>query len=70
MSEVSIEEGIGVINYMAPEIVSKIPYVGFPVDIWAAGVVLYAMLSGDFPYKGFYYYHHIIHYYYLFYSYL
>ncbi len=40
---------------MAPEIVSKIPYVGFPVDIWAAGVVLYAMLSGDFPYKGFYY---------------
>lgn len=37
---------------MAPEIVRKIYYEGFMADIWAAGVVLYAILSGDFPFKG------------------
>ena len=39
---------------MAPEIINKQYYSGPQVDIWAAGVVLYAMLTGDFPFKGIY----------------
>jgi serine/threonine protein kinase len=38
---------------MSPEIVSKLYYEGFMADIWAIGVVLFVMLSGDFPFKGF-----------------
>ena len=37
---------------MAPEIVMKKEYAGPPADVWALGVVLYAMLCGNFPFKG------------------
>ena len=37
---------------MAPEIVRRREFAGPPVDIWALGVLLYAMLSGSFPFKG------------------
>ena len=37
---------------MAPEIVEKKEYSGPPADIWASGVLLYALLCGNFPYKG------------------
>ena len=37
---------------MAPEIVSKTEYAGPPADIWALGVLLYALLCGRFPFKG------------------
>lgn len=42
----------GTPSYMAPEIVSRIEYVGPPVDIWASGVVLFGMLCGYFPFKS------------------
>ena len=42
----------GTPSYMAPEIINKQPYCGFPVDIWALGVVLYVMLTGEYPFKG------------------
>lgn len=42
----------GTPSYMAPEIVSKTYYEAFQADIWALGVVLYAMLTGEFPFKG------------------
>ena len=42
----------GTPSYMAPEIVSKIEYSGPPADIWALGVLLYALLCGRFPFKG------------------
>jgi MAP/microtubule affinity-regulating kinase len=37
---------------MAPEIVQKLEYAGPPADIWALGVLLYALLCGTFPFKG------------------
>ncbi len=37
---------------MAPEIVSKSEYSGPPADIWALGVLLFALLCGKFPFKG------------------
>jgi serine/threonine protein kinase len=36
--------------YMAPEIASKCESFGPPVDVWAAGVLLYAMVTGEFPF--------------------
>jgi len=42
----------GTPSYMAPEIVSKKEFWGPPADIWALGVLLYALLWGEFPFKG------------------
>lgn len=42
----------GTPSYMAPEIVSKKEFWGPPADIWALGVLLYALLCGKFPFKG------------------
>jgi serine/threonine protein kinase len=38
--------------YIAPEILKNCGYEGFGVDIWSAGVVLYAILSGTVPFKA------------------
>lgn len=38
--------------YMAPEIVSNDGPYDFKVDIWAAGVIAYILLSGRVPFKG------------------
>ena len=37
---------------MAPEIVLKKEYLGSPTDIWATGILLFALLCGQFPFKG------------------
>jgi len=42
----------GTPSYMAPEIVRRTEYRGKPVDMWSMGVVLYAMLSGHFPFSA------------------
>ena len=42
----------GTPSYMAPEIVAKKEFAGPPADIWARGVLLYAILCGTFPFKG------------------
>ena len=42
----------GTPSYMAPEIVNRLEYRGRPVDMWSMGVVLYAMLSGCFPFSA------------------
>lgn len=37
--------------YAAPEMISGKPYSGVTVDIWASGVVLFAMLCGYLPFN-------------------
>ena len=48
----SMLEQCGTPAYIAPEILLNQGYEGFGVDIWSAGVVLYAMLGGTVPFKG------------------
>lgn len=42
----------GTPSYMAPEIVRGEPYSGFATDVWALGVVLFAILCGSLPFSG------------------
>lgn len=42
----------GALPYAAPEIVSRRLYTGEPVDVWALGVILYAMLYSVFPFDA------------------
>ena len=42
----------GTPSYMAPEIVNKTEYCGPPADVWALGVLVFALLCGRFPFKG------------------
>lgn len=42
----------GTPSYMAPEMVTSREYLGFQIDVWALGVVLYVMLTGQFPFAG------------------
>lgn len=42
----------GTPSYMSPEIVTKKEFAACKADIWACGVLLYAMLSGAYPFKG------------------
>lgn len=41
----------GTPNYIAPEVLMRQPY-GFEVDIWAVGIILYAMLYGKPPFES------------------
>lgn len=43
----------GTLMYMAPEIFDRSKeFIGFPTDIWACGVVLYAISTGHFPFAA------------------
>jgi len=42
----------GTPSYMAPEIVRGESYSGFSTDVWALGVILFAMLTGTLPFTG------------------
>lgn len=42
----------GTPSYMCPEIVQRRDYFGPPTDIWATGILFFAMLCGKFPFKG------------------
>ncbi|CDW73506.1 protein kinase domain containing protein [Stylonychia lemnae] len=43
---------VGTRNYMAPELLEKRPYRGTSVDIFAAGVVLFIMATGTWPFDN------------------
>lgn len=43
---------IGIINYMAPEILLGMEYDAYKSDVWAVGVTLYSLLMGRFPFVG------------------
>lgn len=50
LSNKKLHEVVGSPYYMAPEIIEK--KYDFQCDIWAAGVVMYFLLSGTFPFSG------------------
>ena len=43
---------LGSIHYAAPEIWLQKPFVGPEVDVWAAGVCLFMLVTGFFPFGG------------------
>ena len=43
----------GSLMYMAPEVLTgKIKQIGPSIDVWAIGVMMYAMLCGTLPFNG------------------
>lgn len=42
----------GTPSYMSPEIVARKEYSGPPADVWALGVILYALVCGSFPFRA------------------
>lgn len=43
----------GSAQYMSPELLARGPYHGqLAADVWAAGVLLYCLVAGRFPYPG------------------
>ena len=49
---VTLYDQCGTPAYIAPEILEEEGYEGGTVDLWSAGVVLYAILYGNVPFKG------------------
>ena len=42
----------GSINYASPELISGKPYYGVKSDVWAIGVCLYVLLTGEYPFSS------------------
>ena len=47
-----MEEQCGTPAYMAPEVICGLGYQGYASDMWSAGIVLYAMLYGNVPFRA------------------
>jgi serine/threonine protein kinase len=46
------EQCCGTLEFVAPEVLRNRPHLGPPIDVWAAGVMLYDMVLGDLPFKA------------------
>ena len=42
----------GSLLYAAPECIRHVPYLPHKADIWSAGIILYAMIFGTFPWRN------------------
>ena len=47
-----LTDSCGTPAFVAPEILKDSPYNPYMTDIWSSGVVLYAMITGFFPFRG------------------
>ena len=47
-----VNDSCGTPAFIAPEILLDSPYNPYTTDIWSSGVVLYAMVTGFFPFRG------------------
>ena len=47
-----VNDSCGTPAFIAPEILLDTPYNPYVSDIWSSGVVLYAMVTGFFPFRG------------------
>eukprot|EP01090_Pellita_catalonica_P018803 TRINITY_DN6186_c0_g1_i1.p1 TRINITY_DN6186_c0_g1~~TRINITY_DN6186_c0_g1_i1.p1 ORF type:complete len:524 (+),score=77.40 TRINITY_DN6186_c0_g1_i1:54-1574(+) len=47
-----METSCGSLAYAAPEVILGKGYVGPKADVWSSGCVLYAMITGNFPFGG------------------
>ena len=47
-SETAVEP-FGTVGYVAPEVLKKEPY-SFSCDMWSLGCIIYALMSGCFPF--------------------
>lgn len=50
-NNVKMYTNTGTIQYLAPEILNDEEYTE-SVDIWSAGIVLYMMLCGEYPFNA------------------
>eukprot|EP00241_Pyramimonas_parkeae_P001249 CAMPEP_0114243382 /NCGR_PEP_ID=MMETSP0058-20121206/10755_1 /TAXON_ID=36894 /ORGANISM="Pyramimonas parkeae, CCMP726" /LENGTH=551 /DNA_ID=CAMNT_0001356209 /DNA_START=166 /DNA_END=1821 /DNA_ORIENTATION=+ len=47
-----LEDASGTLDFMAPEQLGGMPYLGKPADVWSCGCILYLLLSGRPPFQG------------------
>lgn len=52
MADTDLSTHCGTPYYVAPEVFFNSRYDGPPADVWSCGIVLYIMLSGNFPFEG------------------
>ncbi|XP_015371287.1 PREDICTED: serine/threonine-protein kinase grp isoform X2 [Diuraphis noxia] len=46
-----LEKRCGTRPYLAPEVLSQLPYQAEPSDIWSCGIILVSMLAGELPWE-------------------
>ena len=42
----------GTLNYIAPELLKNQSFQPGPADVWALGILLFKLITGEYPFKG------------------